>query len=120
LTGRPFYLEDENIIDIDRAKFAQYAEDYWVELEAGSYTIATAKVSAGIKIVDRWVEQGAVTPFLLPFLSHNSPAVRFAAAAHLIRYDAKEQAILVLRDLIMTCTNLIATSASAVLSINKC
>lgn len=112
-------MTEKNTIDADRAKFVQYAADCWIDIKEANSTAANAKVRAGDKIVDHWVENGSVKDLLLPLLSHSSPTVRFAAAAHLIKYDAKEQAILVLRNLIKDPVGLISPSASAVLRIHQ-
>lgn len=106
-------------MDQDRIKFIHNAEDYWKRIREGSSKAASITVRANDKIVARWLAKDSVVDFLSPMLTHDSAAVRFAAAAHLINYDAKEPAIAVLRDLVKDPRGLISPSASAILRIHK-
>lgn len=102
----------------DLEKFVQDAIDEWSDVYAGDAKAANARIRAAEKMVARWAKEGVVLDLLLPLLEHEAASVRFAAAAHLINHGGKEQAVVVLRDLLKQ-PNLISSSASAVLRIHK-
>ncbi len=106
-------------INVQRSEFIHNAEDYWTQIHEGNSDAANRKESANRKIVKQWSEAGNTVAILSPFLIHTSSAVRLAAAAYLIKTDAKDQAVWVLRKLKETEPGLISSSAGAVLRINK-
>lgn len=101
----------------DLEKFVQDAIDEWSDVHAGDAKAANARIRAAEKMVARWAKEGGVLDLLLPLLEHEAASVRFAAA-HLINHGDKEQAVVVLRDLLKQ-PNLISSSADAVLRIHK-
>ncbi|MFZ6736052.1 hypothetical protein ACO0LG_29300 [Undibacterium sp. Ji42W] len=98
--------------------FVQDALNEWSDVYAGNAKSANARIRAAEKMVTRWAKEGVVLELLLPLLKHEAIAVRFAAAAHLINHGGKKHAVAVLRELVKE-PSLIASSADAVLRINK-
>ena len=107
------------MIDSDVSKFVENAENSWKEIYGGSSKAANTNIRVMDKIVARKVADGTVLDFLVPLLSHNLAAVRYAAAAYLMNHEAKDQAILVLRELVKNEAGLISSGASAVLRVHK-
>lgn len=110
---------NNEIVNFEVAKFIKNAEEYWVKIHEGNSKAANGKESANRKIVSQWTKAGSAIDILSPLLSHSSSAVRLAAAGYLIKTDAKDQAVSVLRNLKEVEPGLISPSAGAILRINK-
>lgn len=108
-----------NNVDAEKDKFICNAKDYWIDIREGNSKQANIKERANRLIVGNWTAAGDVVEILTPLLIDSSSAVRFAAAAYLIKTNANIQAQSVLKNLIEVESGLIATSAAAVLRINN-
>jgi HEAT repeats len=60
---------------------------------------ANRHVDANDALVAVWADQGIVQDVLLPLLDDQSPAIRCAAAAYLLRHGATDHALTVLEAL---------------------
>jgi prolyl oligopeptidase PreP (S9A serine peptidase family) len=109
----------KDIYESERDKFIRHANAYLERIEAADSRGANAENQAAAKIVKNLAQRQEVDAFLLSLLSHESTAVRFFAAAHLINFDSKDQAIAVLRELADAQIAWIAPAANAVLRVNK-
>jgi hypothetical protein len=108
-----------NDIKSELVSFINNAEAYWDCLGEDTPKNANSKNRENKKIVDKWTKSGVLIEVLLPLLIHSSNAVKFAAAANLIKSEAKDEAIPVLRNLIERDPGLISPMAAAVLRVNK-
>lgn len=100
-------------------KFISNVDDYWLSIREGDPKAANAKERANRKLVEKWIKNGCVLDILSPLLEHPSNAVKLAAAAYLIKTDAKEKCVLVLHYLMESDLSLISSSAGAVLRLNN-
>lgn len=112
-------MKDSNKNEIARDKFIRHANAYVEKIEAADSKGANAENQAATKIVKKLAQNEEAEAFLIALLSHESTAVRFFAAANLINFDSKEQAIVVLRELADAQIAWIAPAANAVLRVNK-
>jgi hypothetical protein len=106
-------------VSIEANKLIGNVEQYWLKIREGNSKAANAKERANRKLVEQWTKDGCVLDVLCPLLEHPSNAVKLAAAAYLIKTDAKEDGIVVLRYLKENDPTLIAATAWAVLRFNN-
>lgn len=102
-------------IGVDQVAFVAHAENYWTAINGGSTKKANAQSVLADKIVARWDQAGKAKDLLLPLLEHPSAAARCAAATWLLKYDAREEAVRVLRRLQTEPVGLIASAAEVAL-----
>ena len=103
----------------ERDKFIRHANAYLEKIEIADSSGANAENRAATKIVKNLTQRQEVESLLLSLLSHESAAVRFAAAAHLINFHPRDQAIAVLRELVGAKIAWITPAANAVLRVNN-
>jgi hypothetical protein len=106
-------------LESDRKKFAMHAQDFWKAIKDKNSDRANHETRCGDLVVSRWAEQKGATDLLLPLLAHDDPAVRFAAAAHLLNHGAKEEAVRVMRSLLEEPVGLIKSSVRLTLMRNQ-
>jgi hypothetical protein len=111
-------LAIETALTLDREKFELHTRKYWAEIKAGSSKKANAEERAISKVVEKYETNGNLVEFLAPFLAHESAALRLSSAARLLQSEARESAISILRELVITDPTLIAVSAGVILRVN--
>lgn len=111
-------MTDEKI-NTELLKFIQNTENYWIKISEAKSKAANKIDLSSRKLVDSWEKEGILEYTLRPLLDHISNAVKLAAASALLRTNSKEDAILVLRNLIKHDPALISPSAAAVLRFNQ-
>ena len=99
--------------------FVRNAEGFWEKIGKADSKAANKLDSANDKIVADWIRGNSIEDMLLPLTTHESTAVKFAAAAHLVRFDKRPEAITILRKLTECSTGLLAPMAAAVLRAHK-
>ena len=104
--------------DLEIERFIQASEEQWIDIDEGNSKSANMKVRTTDKLAARWDRDGVIESKLSPYLTHESAAIRFAAAAYLIRYGFKAHAVEVMRKLVGE-SSLISPSAAAVLRMNN-
>jgi len=99
-----------------RAQFVATANGYWTAIQEADSRRATAQTEEGDGIVETWSAGGRVVELLAPLLTDPSPAVRYAAAAHLLHRGSADLAVPVLEDLERDPKGLVAPTATLLLA----
>ncbi|MRW82626.1 hypothetical protein GJ698_00785 [Pseudoduganella sp. FT26W] len=106
----------KNEVSTEQDEFIKNAVGYWQCIENGNSKSANLAEKRNKKIIMHL--GNFATALLEPLLSHPSDAVRFAAAAHLMKTEVSDEAAKVLQDLAQNPLGLMALSAKAILDIH--
>ena len=83
-------------LNSDQEQYVKHAQQFWEILKAKDANSANVETRLSNAITDVWAKDGTVLDMLQPLLSHESEAVRYAAAAGLLNFGTSEKAAQVL------------------------
>jgi hypothetical protein len=110
----------ENMSDLQLLhEFVELSISQWRDIGDGKSKAANAKISRTDKIAQYWHGRQVLKEYMIPALQHPSEAVRFSAAAYLLRYFADSAAAQELHRLATQSKTLVGPAAEALLRMNK-
>ncbi|WP_157221527.1 hypothetical protein [Herbaspirillum sp. YR522] len=100
-------------------QFIFHCKEYWKKINLGDADAANKLTRRNDEIVAGWEKKFTASKFLLPLLAHDDEEVQFAAAAYLVNFPERNDAIAVLRKFANNLNGLVTPSARAVLRLHK-